>query len=178
MYIEKAFAIRRVSLEEIEALSEISISTFKETFEADNDPIDMALYLNKQLNQDTLKVEYEDPYSEFYFLTDSKGDKLGYLKVNKEKSPAEIRDKTAFEIERIYILKQYHGQNLGNILMDKAIEIATQNQANYIWLGVWEKNYRAVAFYKKYGFEVFGDHIFQFGNDAQTDLLMRKFIRH
>jgi len=77
------------------------------------------------------------------------------------------------EIERIYVLKDFHGKNIGQLLFEKAIELATQKNANYIWLGVWEENPRAINFYKKNGFVEFDKHIFVLGDDEQTDIMMR-----
>jgi len=85
----------------------------------------------------------------------------------------ELTDPTAFEIERIYVLKPYLGKGMGNFLMDAALEIAYKMKPSYVWLGVWEKNERAIRFYEKYGFKVFGSHLFSLGNDIQTDLLMK-----
>jgi ribosomal protein S18 acetylase RimI-like enzyme len=76
-------------------------------------------------------------------------------------------------IERIYVLKEFHGKNVGQILYEKAMQIARQSNANYVWLGVWEENARAINFYKKNGFVEFEKHIFKLGNDEQTDIMMK-----
>ncbi|HAN77391.1 MAG TPA: GNAT family N-acetyltransferase, partial [Bacteroidales bacterium] len=83
----------------------------------------------------------------------------------------------AIEIERIYILKEFHGKQIGQLLYDKAIEIGQQQNADFVWLGVWEKNLRAIAFYKKNGFEEFDKHFFRLGNDLQTDILMKLSLK-
>jgi ribosomal protein S18 acetylase RimI-like enzyme len=76
------------------------------------------------------------------------------------------------------VLKTYYGKSVAQLLLNKAITIAQQNQKTFIWLGVWENNHRAVAFYKKNGFEVFGEHVFKFGNEPQTDVLMRLDVKN
>ena len=81
-----------------------------------------------------------------------------------------------FEIERIYVLKAFLGQKIGQILFNKAIEIGREKNLEYVWLGVWEENHRAIKFYKKNGFEIFGKHDFVLGKDVQTDLLMKMKI--
>jgi ribosomal protein S18 acetylase RimI-like enzyme len=97
---------------------------------------------------------------------------IGYAKmrVNLVENP----DMKSLEIERIYISKDYHGQKYGAMLMQKCIDVAIENNYESIWLGVWEHNPKAINFYQKWGFEIFGEHIFQLGDDAQTDFLMKK----
>lgn len=108
----------------------------------------------------------------FYF---AKCDKkvIGYLKLNFGKSQTELKDDKAVEIERIYVLNNFHGKNVGQLLYNKAIEISKQKKAKYIWLGVWEENPRAINFYKKNGFVAFDKHLFKLGNDEQTDIMMK-----
>ena len=77
------------------------------------------------------------------------------------------------EIERIYVLDEFHGKKVGLTLYNRALEIAQQRNIDYIWLGVWENNFKALNFYRKQGFIEFDQHIFKLGNDEQTDLLMK-----
>jgi ribosomal protein S18 acetylase RimI-like enzyme len=93
--------------------------------------------------------------------------------VNFGPSQTDVKDDKSLEIERIYVLKEFHGQQVGQMLFDKAIQIAKQQHADYVWLGVWEHNPRAIQFYKKNGFVEFDRHIFHLGNDAQTDIMMK-----
>ncbi|HEY1872444.1 MAG TPA: GNAT family N-acetyltransferase, partial [Chitinophagaceae bacterium] len=110
--------------------------------------------------------------SGFYFAT-LDNNAIGYLKLNFGQSQTELKDDNSLEIERIYVLKGFHGKNVGQLLYEKAIQIARQRNADYIWLGVWEENSRAINFYKKNGFVQFDKHIFRLGNDEQTDTMMR-----
>jgi ribosomal protein S18 acetylase RimI-like enzyme len=80
------------------------------------------------------------------------------------------------EIERIYVLKEYHGHKIGQLLFEKAISIAKSMEKKYVWLGVWEKNERAIAFYTKNGFTVVDHHLFKLGDDVQTDYLMKRML--
>jgi hypothetical protein len=116
-----------------------------------------------------LTEELTDQNSEFYFA-ELDGKIIGYLKVNVGQSQTEIKDKNALEIERIYVLKEFHGKRVGQILYDKAIQLAKEKSVEYVWLGVWEQNPRAIRFYEKNGFEAFDKHIFKLGNDEQTDM--------
>jgi ribosomal protein S18 acetylase RimI-like enzyme len=101
---------------------------------------------------------------------------LGYLKLNFTDAQTEKLEENHFEIERIYVLKAFLGQKIGQILFDKAIEIGREKNLEYVWLGVWEENHRAIRFYGKNGFEIFGKHDFVLGEDVQTDLLMKMKI--
>jgi len=98
---------------------------------------------------------------------------VGYLKLNFGSSQTELKDDRALEIERIYVLKEFHGKSVGQELYEKAIYVARQKNADYVWLGVWEQNPRAINFYKKNGFIEFDKHIFKLGEDEQTDIMMK-----
>jgi ribosomal protein S18 acetylase RimI-like enzyme len=98
---------------------------------------------------------------------------IGYLKLNKGGSQTELKDNDALEIERIYVLKDFHGKEVGQLLFDKAIEVAKAKHVAYVWLGVWEENKRALQFYTKNGFIEFDQHVFVLGDEAQTDIMMK-----
>jgi len=167
-----ALAIKKIQKEDILQLQEISRQTFIETFADQNKPEDMQLYLENNLCIATLQYEMNEPNSSFYFaLHDQKV--IGYLKMNFGKAQTETLDDNSVEIERIYVLKAFYGKKVGQALYDKALMLAHEAKANYVWLGVWEKNHRAIQFYKKNGFVVFDQHVFKLGNDEQTDLMMR-----
>lgn len=164
--------IQKVTLNNIKQLQEIGRKTFYETFAGSNTEDDMQKYLDDSFSELKLTAELTDPNSEFYFaILDDKV--IGYLKVNFGQSQTELKDDKALEIERIYVLKEFHGKKVGQILYDKAIEIAKNKNADYVWLGVWEENPRAINFYKKNGFVDFDKHIFKLGNDEQTDIMMK-----
>ncbi len=95
------------------------------------------------------------------------------MKINFGLSQTELQDDKAPEIERIYVLKDFHGKKAGQILYEKAVEIAREKGAGYIWSGVWEESFRAISFYRKNDFVAFDRHIFKSGNDEQTDIMMR-----
>ena len=167
--------IRKLDITDLENLQKISITTFRETFEEVNSEEDMQKYLDENLNLERLKSELENPNSEFYFI-ENENKNLGYLKLNFENAQTEKVEENYFEIERIYVLKAFLGQKIGQILFDKAIEIGREKNLEYVWLGVWEENHRAIKFYEKNGFEIFGKHDFVLGEDVQTDLLMKMKI--
>lgn len=164
--------IRKVTLNDIDQLQKIGKQTFYETFSAENTEENMINYLNKGFSIEKLTTELSDKNTEFYFAT-LDNNVIGYLKLNFGQSQTELQDDKALEIERIYVLKEFHGKKVGQVLYEKAIEIAKEKNADYVWLGVWEENPRAISFYKKNGFVEFDKHIFKLGNDEQTDIMMK-----
>lgn len=164
--------IRKVNIQDIAKLKEIGKLTFAETFSSENSEEDMQKYLEEGFSTEKLKTELTDKNAEFYFA-EFEGKVIGYLKVNYGQSQTEMKDENALEIERIYVLKEFHGKKIGQILYNKAIELAEKKSVEYVWLGVWEHNPRAIRFYEKNGFVAFDKHIFKLGNDEQTDIMMK-----
>lgn len=169
----ETISIRKVGLEDMEQLQEIGRQTFSETFSAGNTEENMLKYLEEGFSLEKLREELENPSSSFYFASKG-GSVIGYLKVNHSGAQTELRDEQSLEIERIYVLREYHGFKVGQVLFDKAMDIAQQHKVNYVWLGVWEENPRAIGFYKKNGFVEFDTYIFKLGEDEQTDIMMKK----
>jgi ribosomal protein S18 acetylase RimI-like enzyme len=112
-------------------------------------------------------------HSNFYFLY-ADGELSGYIKLNEHKAQTDIYDPQSLEIERIYVQQESQGIGLGSALLRKAINIAETREKSYIWLGVWERNHKAIQFYKKNGFYEIGKHSFFMGEEEQTDYIMRK----
>lgn len=167
--------IRKVTLIDIEQLQQIGRQTFYETFSARNVEENITKYLNEGFSIDKLTTELNDKNTEFYFAS-LDNTVIGYLKINFGQAQTELQDDKALEIERIYVLKEFHGKKVGQVLYEKVIEIAKVKNADYVWLGVWEENPRAIQFYKKNGFVEFDKHIFKLGNDEQTDIMMKLIL--
>ncbi|MCP9757215.1 GNAT family N-acetyltransferase [Lacihabitans sp. CCS-44] len=167
--------IKKVQTADLKQLQEIGRQTFSETFSAGNTEENMQNYLEEGFSEEKLSKELNDPNAEFYFAT-QKNVVIGYLKLNFGASQTELKDESALEIERIYVLKDFHGKSVGQVLYNQAIDIAKQKKANYVWLGVWEENPRAISFYKKNGFVEFDKHIFKLGDDEQTDIMMKLML--
>lgn len=168
--------ISKVKKDEILQLQEIGRSTFYETFSESNSEENMKSYLENGFSLDRISIDLNDENVEFYFAKiDSKI--IGYLKLNSGPSQTELKDGEALEIERIYVLKEFHGKKIGQGLYEKAVEIAKQKNVKYVWLGVWEENMRAINFYKKNGFVAFDKHIFKLGEDEQTDIMMKQELK-
>jgi len=162
--------IRKVKENEIVQLQKIGRETFIETFSESNSEENMKNYLDQGFSNEKLITELTDENSEFYFAS-TDNEIIGYF--NFGDSQTELKDNKSVEIERIYVSKKFHGKSIGQLLYDKAIAIAKQREAEYVWLGVWEENLRALSFYKKNGFVQFDKHIFKLGDDEQTDIMMK-----
>ena len=166
------FEITKVNSNEITSLQKVGRQTFFETFSQTNTEENMQKYLEESFSSNKLLEELNNPDSLFYFAKYN-DEIVGYLKLNLGHSQTELNDNESLEIERIYVLKDFQGKKIGQKLYEKAVEVAKQNKVKYIWLGVWEKNQKAIDFYEKNGFVSFDKHIFVLGDDEQTDIMMK-----
>ena len=164
--------IQKALLADALQLQEISRSTFYDTYAEFNTKENVKQYLEVHFALEQLQSELKDINCEFYFAK-LNSEIIGYIKVNFEKAQTVQGHPNSLEIERIYVKKEIQGKKTGFHLLQKAIEISKQHQHNYLWLGVWENNTKAIDFYKKQNFELFGTHPFKFGEDMQTDYLMK-----
>lgn len=170
--MSETIQLKLASIHDLEGIQKIGKQTFIETFSENNTPENMAKYIEESFNTNQLTEELSDPDSKFYLAYDDKRI-IGYMKLNTGNAQTEMKTANSLEIQRIYVLKEYFGKSVGQLLFNKAIKIAMEGQREFIWLGVWEKNKRAIAFYEKNGFVEFAKHIFKLGEDMQTDLMMR-----
>lgn len=167
--------IHQVSEANVTELQNIGRQTFAETFSEFNAAENLNEYLTTSFATEKLVNELQNPESMFFFAF-VKTKLAGYLKINFGSAQTELVDVSSMEIERIYVLKAFQGKKVGQALFEKAVEIARQSQCSFIWLGVWEKNQKALSFYRKNGFQEFSRHIFRIGNDEQTDFLMKRSL--
>jgi ribosomal protein S18 acetylase RimI-like enzyme len=174
--MELNITILQINDSHIAALQQIGRQSFSETFAESNSAQNMAKYLEEAYSYEKLSAELNDPNSIFYFAMMGQ-DVIGYLKLNVGASQTEVKDNDALEIERIYVLNSFQGKKVGQILFDKAIQIAKEQNAEFVWLGVWEENKRAIQFYTKNGFVAFDQHVFVLGDEAQTDIMMKLQLR-
>ncbi|WKA54638.1 GNAT family N-acetyltransferase [Planococcus shixiaomingii] len=168
-----AINIKKCTLEDLHELQAISIETFTETFEEQNSPEHLNAYLERAYNLNQLEQELTNHSSQFFFVYLDQ-EVAGYLKVNTEEAQSEAMGDDSLEVERIYVKKKFQKHGLGKHLMNKALEIAMEQKKKKIWLGVWEDNKNAIAFYQKKGFVQTGSHSFFMGDDEQVDLIMTK----
>ena len=173
----QTYTIRRCNQTEADLLTlqQISRETFRETFADSNSPENMSRYVSDNLSIEKLITELSNEDSSFYLL-EYDSNIIGYLKINVGSAQTENKYERSLEIERIYILSSFQGQGTGKILLDHALEMARSMHAEFVWLGVWEHNHRAIGFYRKHGFVEFSRHVFRLGDDEQLDIMMKKYI--
>lgn len=167
--------IKKCTIEDSHELQAISYETFNETFKDQNSPENMIAYLEKAFNLKKVEEELSNISSHFFFVYFNNA-VAGYLKLNTNDAQSEGMGDDSLEIERIYIKNNFQKHGLGKYLLNKAIEIAMELNKKKIWLGVWEKNENAIAFYKKMEFVQTGSHSFYMGDEEQIDFIMTKTL--
>ena len=165
----------KLNLENLDELMEISSTTFTNSFSNENTPENMRSYLRDSFNRKKLKKELMNSSSEFYF-SKFKNKTSGYLKINFGNAQTDIKEYSGMELERIYVLKKYQGKRIGQFMIDFTIQVAKKRNVEYLWLGVWERNTKAIGFYEKNGFKIVDSHPFKMGNEIQTDYIMKLTI--
>ncbi|MBT8236790.1 MAG: GNAT family N-acetyltransferase [Bacteroidia bacterium] len=157
---------------ELPLLVELGRETFKDAFAEANDPKDFQAYIEKAFSKKRIQAELNNPHSFFYLVYSD--DKLaGYFKLNYLSAQTDIKSKEGAELERIYVLKAFQNQHIGQWMLEQAIKLAGKIGKDFLWLGVWEKNPGAIRFYERNGFEKFGKHPYYVGSDKQMDWLMK-----
>lgn len=167
--------IRTASINDAVLLADLGAKTFYDTFMPSNTEEDMRLYLENNFSTEQLERELKEEGT-IFIIAETNGDAVGYAKMRRQEEPEGLNESNHIEIERIYSRKEYLGKSVGKTLMEACLRIGKQAGHKVAWLGVWEHNPRAIAFYEKWGFEKFGTHAFLLGKDLQTDILMKKEI--
>lgn len=174
--MNELITIRPAIYQDAELIADLSRETFHDTFASQNSSENMEKFMQNQFAKDKLMEELHE--RENLFFVAYYGDEIaGYLKLRDGKNPDQLQKVPAIEIVRIYSRTPMIGKGIGKALMQTSIDTAIERNKDVIWLGVWEKNQRAIDFYAKWGFEKFGEHDFILGNDVQTDWLMKKDLR-
>ena len=156
-------------------IADISHQTFYDTFAEDNTKEDMEKFLNEQFTKGRLMMEVGAPENSF-LLAYADDQIAGYLKLRDAKVPVELKNIPSLEIARLYVLKDFLGKGIGAALMQASIDAAKAKEKSVVWLGVWEKNTRAIEFYRRWGFQKFGEWDFLLGDDLQRDWLMKREV--
>jgi diamine N-acetyltransferase len=167
--------IRCARIEDAERLAELGAQTFAETFSETNSPEDMAAYLAGSFNPEQLTAELTDPLS-LFFIAEVDGNAAGYAKIHAGEALEGVEGQKPIELVRLYVSRKWLGRGVGQALMKRCMNEARERGFQTIWLGVWEHNSRALAFYRKWDFHEVGEHIFQLGSDPQRDILMQRAI--
>lgn len=147
--------------------------TFIESWSHQYTAEDMKLYTEEEFDQNKLEKDLHDKVNTF-FLAFMNGKVAGYAKLRRDRDREELNGAGAIEIERIYALKEFQHKKIGYLLMTRCIEAAVAEKFEWMWLGVNERNEKAIRFYKQFGFEVFGKKSFKLGNEIDEDLVMKR----
>ena len=167
--------IRLAKMDDAGLLAELGARTFSETFAADNSPADMAAYLASSFSEAQQAAELTDPHATFH-IAEADGVAVGYAMLRSGSVLDSVTDDEPIELVRLYVSREHLGGGVGAALMRVCVNEASRRGHRTLWLGVWEHNHRAQAFYRKWNFHEVGTHIFQLGEDAQTDILMERSI--
>lgn len=173
-----SIVIRYATAADAAALSTFAARTFVETFGVDNSPEDMAAYIASTFTPELQAAELADPGGLILVATsaDDEGAFIGYAHVGVSDTPPEVTNAASIELKRFYVASAYHGRGIAQILMQRVLSESRQRGAPSLWLGVWERNARAIAFYRKLGFSHVGSQPFRLGADAQTDWIMERLL--
>jgi ribosomal protein S18 acetylase RimI-like enzyme len=163
--------IRPAVPDDAEVLADLARRTFHDTFAATNDAGDMALYLSRAygIDQQTRELEDRDIST---LLVEEAGEAVAFAQLRTGQAPDCVTGGKPVELWRFYVDREWHGRGIAQQLMTRVKNVARERGARTLWLGVWERNDRARAFYVKCGFTDVGEHIFLFGTDPQTDVVM------
>lgn len=170
---EHAFTIRSARAADAEGLVKIAASTYYETFAAVNTPENMQAYLASAFTLAGFTADLANPAVAMY-VAESPGGLIGYAKLVAGAAPSCVTGDSPLELERLYVDARWHGGGVAKTLMETCLTYARDEGFKTIYLGVWERNFRAQSFYRKWGFERVGEHIFQMGDDPQIDWWMSR----
>jgi ribosomal protein S18 acetylase RimI-like enzyme len=164
-------SIRYGSIDDANMLAEFGAKAFRDSFAEDNTEENMRLYLKRTYSLEIQLSELSN--SDIIFLiAEIEGEIVGYVKINLNNRDDSVKGIKTVEMERIYAGKEHIGKGVGKELMQASIQEARQRDCDSLWLGVWEKNRRAIEFYKKWGFIKVGTHVFMLGDEPQRDHIM------
>lgn len=173
IYPVNSITIRYASASDAELIADMSRQSFYDTFAEVNTREDMELFMSKQFSREALIREVVEGDGIFLLAFDGE-EAVGYARLREGEPRPEFNNESSIEIARLYAIKGSIGKGVGKELIQECIRIAGDMNRSFIWLGVWEKNVRAIAFYTKWGFEKFAEHDFILGRDVQKDWLMSK----
>jgi len=167
--------IREAKNSDLIPLIKMARTAFLQAFIKGNKIENVNSYLEKAFTVKQFTEEFDTSASTF-FIAELDEKIIGYIKLNLTPAQTDIHDPESLEIARLYLLEDVVGKGFGVQLLTLAFDFARKHHKKYVWLGVWEHNLNAIKFYHKHGFEKFSDHPFQFGDELQTDWLMRKYV--
>jgi diamine N-acetyltransferase len=168
-------AIRPATVEDAALLAELGARTFYDTFAPHCSAEDMTTYLTSAFSPQIQAAELVDQ-SRRFFIAETDGRAVGYAQLHVADVPSCVAGAKPIELARMYVAKEWHGQGVAHALMRVCLDEARGEGFETMWLGVWERNWRAQGFYRKWEFRVVGSHVFPVGSDPQVDLLMERTL--
>lgn len=168
--------IRSARLEDIPAMREVAIESYIDKFAAHNTPENMEAFLQEAYNLDQLIREFHEEGSILMLAFDQER-VVGFVRLRKNSEVDHYLGSNHIELQRLYIHPQFQNMKIGKMLMEFAMDYAITGKFDWIWLGVWERNFEAQRFYAKWGFKKFSEHVFQMGDDPQIDWLLKKSLK-
>lgn len=163
--------IREASLNDAPQLSQLAERTFRETFGAQNSAEDMDLHCQSSYSE-SIQAREIAAANMVTILAEDGRRLIGFSQLRWDRAPTCVVAESPGEILRLYVVKEWHGRGVAQELMNAGLEAVQRHGSDVVWLGVWERNPRAISFYKKFGFREAGDHIFPLGRDSQRDIVM------
>jgi ribosomal protein S18 acetylase RimI-like enzyme len=167
--------IRRATLQDAARLSVIARQTFEDTFASANTSDDMERHSRSSYGEAIQAIEIADP-RRATLLGESEGRLVGFAQLRWDQPPSCVVGNAPGEIQRLYVVREFHGKGVAQELMRASIDEMKRRGSDVVWLGVWERNTKAIAFYAKCGFHEVGEHTFQLGSDAQRDIIMARAV--
>lgn len=168
--------IRHATMYDAAAVAALGRRTFCDTFAADNTPEDLAMFLDATYGESVQREELTSPHLT-YLLAEHDQALVGFALLRRGKATPQVTDPTAIELQRLYVDLPWHGTGLARALMAECFRVARESGAGAMWLGVWERNARALRFYAAQGFVAIGQQVFTVGSDPQTDTVMLRRLR-
>lgn len=169
--------IRRARPEEAAELSVFAERVFREAFGAQNRTADLEMYIGRAFGERQQAAELGDP-DVTTLMAEVDGRLAGFAQLRPGKTPACVVGSAPIELWRFYVDRPFQGAGVAATLMDAVVDSAGEREARTLWLGVWERNPRAQAFYRKCGFVDVGAQAFVLGSETQTDRVMARSLRH
>ena len=170
------FSLRRATVDDGALLAELGARLFEEAFGAANEPENMKAYLAAAFSIDKQTAELADPERATWIAADGDGTAIGYAMLRRGTRAPGVDATSPAEVQRIYVDGQWHGRRVGQALMDQCVEEARGWSCDVVWLGVFQENPRAIAFYGRSGFTIVGAQTFTVGRDVQQDFVMARTL--
>lgn len=166
-----AILVRPATAADARLLAELGRRTFAETFSESNAAEDLRLFLDRTYGEDIQARELAETEA-WHLVAEADGVAIGFARLRRGEVPACVSGPDPVELQRIYVLRDWLGRKAGPALLQRCLDEAWALGGRTLWLGVWERNDRAQAFYRRHGFEPVGDHVFTVGTDPQRDVIM------